>query len=106
MLSALQTANLLACRLYDSLGIIVVISSIILLGGCSSNAQAPSIPVFGSYFPAWIICAAFGVMLAIVLRVLLVKTDVNSHLPLPPLVYLCAAILGGTVSWLIWTGAI
>lgn len=75
------------------------------VAGCASGAQAPSVPIFGSYFPAWIICTALGVLFAVALRIILVKTGINEELPMPPLVYLSATVLGGVVCWLVWTGA-
>jgi hypothetical protein len=37
------------------------------LGSCgSSNKQAPSFDVFGSYFPAWLVSLAAGIVLTVV----------------------------------------
>lgn len=82
-----------------------VVAGFMVLSGCGTGAAAPSVPVFGSYFPAWIICAVSGVLFAVVLRVIFVRTGINNELPAPPLVYFCAAILGGVASWLFWMGA-
>jgi YtcA family len=38
----------------------------LLLSGCTpAGVHAPSIDVFGSYFPAWLICLAVGVALTV-----------------------------------------
>ena len=38
----------------------------LLLSGCApAGVHAPSIDVFGSYFPAWLICLAAGVALTV-----------------------------------------
>ena len=38
----------------------------LLLGGCARiNSCAPSLDVYGSYFPAWLICLMVGVILTI-----------------------------------------
>lgn len=78
------------------------------LAGCSGSgtAGAPAVPIFGSFFPAWIICAVGGVILALVVRALLIRLKIDEHLPAPPLVYLCLAISGGILAWLIWSGVI
>ncbi|WP_248304977.1 YtcA family lipoprotein [Devosia sp. FKR38] len=76
------------------------------LMACSPVEGAPSVPLFGSFFPAWIICAVGGVIVAIVLRAVLVALRLDEHLPAPPLVYLCLAISGGIVLWLVWSGAL
>lgn len=78
---------------------------ILSLAGCDSTAHAPSVPVFGSFFPAWIICALGGVVLALLVRILLIVLGLDEHLPAPPLVYLCLAISGGIGAWLVWSGA-
>ena len=74
------------------------------VAGCSGTANPPSVPLFGSYFPAWIICALGGVVLALVLRAVLVRTRIDEHLPMPPLVYLSLAISGGIGLWFLWSG--
>ena len=75
------------------------------LAGCTTAARSPSVPVFGSFFPAWIICAVGGVILTMLVRVVLIRLHIDEHLPAPPLVYLCLAISGGIAGWLIWSGA-
>ena len=74
------------------------------LGGCSAAGGAPAIPIFGSFFPAWIICAVGGIVLAVIIRAVLIALRIDEHLPAPPLVYLCLAISGGIGFWLIWSG--
>ncbi|KKC37781.1 hypothetical protein WH87_08740 [Devosia epidermidihirudinis] len=76
------------------------------LAGCTGTARAPSVPVFGSFFPAWIICAVGGVVLTLIVRAILIRLKIDEHLPAPPLVYLCLTISSGIVFWLIWSGAI
>ena len=92
--SALGTARRLA-----------FLAPILAVAGCSSKANPPSVPLFGSYFPAWVICAIGGVVFALVLRAVLVRIRLDEHLPLPPLVYLCLAISGGIGLWFLWSGA-
>jgi hypothetical protein len=75
------------------------------LAACSPAGGAPSVPLFGSFFPAWVICAVGGVILAAILRATLIALRLDEHLPAPPLVYLCMTISGGIVLWLIWAGA-
>ncbi len=83
-----------------------IVFSALCLAGCSPGGGAPSVPVFGSYFPAWIICALGGVVIAMILRAALIALRIDEHLPAPPLVYLCLAVSGGIVFWMIWAGAL
>lgn len=42
-----------------------------LLGGCAGvSSYAPSLDVYGSYFPAWLICLTLGVILTIGVRLI------------------------------------
>lgn len=75
------------------------------LAGCSAAGGAPAVPIFGSFFPAWIICAVGGIFVAIIIRAVLIALHIDEHLPAPPLVYLCLAISGGIAFWMIWSGA-
>ena len=74
------------------------------LAGCSRVPHAPSVPIFGSYFPAWVICAVAGIIIAVVVRALFILLRIDHNLPTPPLVYLCVAISAGIGCWLVWTG--
>lgn len=74
------------------------------LAGCSSVAAPPSIPLFGSYFPAWIFCAAGGAVAAILLRALFIRVGLDDVLPAPPLVYLASAVSAGIGLWFLWAG--
>lgn len=77
-----------------------------LLAGCSATGGPPSVPIFGSFFPAWVICAVGGIFVAVIIRALLIALHIDEHLPAPPLVYLCLAISGGIVLWLAWSGVV
>ena len=50
------------------------------------------------------LCAAAGIVAAIVLRQLLSAIGVNGYLIAPPLTYLCIAVAGTLLTWLIWFG--
>ncbi|BCP51489.1 hypothetical protein K32_01060 [Kaistia sp. 32K] len=69
----------------------------IVLGGCAET-RAPSIPLFGAYFPAWLACAVAGILGAVLIRVVFVLTGIDDRLPLRLLVYtsLAAAIAFAT----------
>jgi hypothetical protein len=69
----------------------------IVLAGCS-EARAPSIPLFGAYFPAWLACATAGILGAVLVRVVFVLVGIDDRLPVRLLVYvsLAAAIAFAT----------
>jgi uncharacterized membrane protein YhaH (DUF805 family) len=45
----------------------LIVVGIFFLGGCgSSHHRVPSLDVFGSYFPAWLLSLSVGVVLTII----------------------------------------
>ena len=60
------------------------------LSGCQAPLS-PSVPLFGAYFPSWLICLAGGIIGAVVLRVLFVRIGLDEVLPLRLFVYACLA---------------
>lgn len=64
--------------------------AMIALAGCT-EARAPSIPLFGAYFPAWLACATLGILGAVILRVAFVFIGLDDRLPLRLFVYVCLA---------------
>jgi hypothetical protein len=64
----------------------------LVLAGCA-EVRAPSIPLFGAYFPAWLACTAIGIIGAILVRVVFVLVGIDDRLPLRLLVYLCVAAI-------------
>lgn len=78
----------------------------LVLAGCSGGVNPPSVPLFGSFFPAWVICAVGGMIVAGFVRSLFIRLGLDEHLPVPPLVYLCLAISTGIGFWFLWSGLI
>ena len=64
--------------------------------GCSG--EAPTLTIFGSYFPAWLACAIAGIVAAVIARVLIVVLGLDAILPWQ--VAVCAAI-GAIVAMLV-----
>lgn len=59
------------------------------LSGCEVRG-APSFTLFGAYFPAWMFCAALGILAAIVARAVFVATGLAYVLPFQ--LFVCASI--------------
>jgi len=73
--------------------------SLIFLTGCRG---APSINLFGSFFPGWMLCMILGVIGALALRRVFVKTNIDLYLPLRALIYLCLWVSITLLSWLLF----
>jgi len=69
------------------------------LNGCDG---APSRNILGSYFPSWMVCALFGVALALAAHAGLKGTGLLAELPVPFVVMLAIACAGSFALWLVW----
>ena len=72
-----------------------------LTSGCS---DAPAQNILGSFFPAWMLCAAIGIAVSVVLRLLLGATGIEAHVPVAPLSYIACAVAITLLAWLLWFG--
>jgi len=73
--------------------------ALMLLTGCRGQ---PQINLLGSFFPAWMLCMGIGVVGMLLLRQVFVRTKLEPHLGLRPLVYFCLWVLLTLASWLIF----
>jgi len=75
--------------------------AVVCVGGCSTS---PAQNLFGSFFPAWMLCATAGIVGAVAMRQILRAVGVDRYLVAPPLTYLCIAVAGTLLVWLLWFG--
>jgi len=77
----------------------MVFLSLLLFSGCR---RAPSIGIYGSYFPGWLLCLAFGIALTAVAHLVLRRLDYEVHLrPLGPF-FISLSITLTCLLWLIF----
>jgi hypothetical protein len=69
--------------------------------GCS---HAPTLDLFGSYFPAWMLCAAAGILAAVVIRLILGLAGIHEYVLVPLLTYTSFAVAAALLVWLFWFG--
>ena len=69
--------------------------------GCS---YSPTLELLGSYFPAWMLCAAIGIVAAIVTRQILAVAGINDYVVAPLLTYAGLALSATLLAWLFWFG--
>jgi hypothetical protein len=72
------------------------------LSGCVRGA--PSFTLFGSFFPAWMFCAIFGVLAAIAARVTFVALGKADLLPFQLFVCTSIGVVFAAIGWLVWFG--
>jgi len=76
---------------------LVPLFAAMLLTSCS---RAPSFDILGSFFPAWLICLAVGLLLTVAARSLLLRARVV--LALPVLTYPSLTALSTFALWLVF----
>jgi hypothetical protein len=70
-----------------------------MLAGC---ARAPSVDILGSFFPIWMVCVGVAVILAFLVRKLLVRSKIESHVGPVALFYPSLVVLLSCLLWLIF----
>lgn len=68
---------------------------------CGCN-HAPSVSIVGSFFPIWILCIAAGIVTALIIRALLLRTAFEKELKPAILVYPCLAAGCAFTLWLLF----
>ncbi len=61
--------------------------------------MGPQINVIGSFFPSWMLCAAIGIVVALLARAIFLRVGVDPFLGPRALVYPSLAILVTLVLW-------
>jgi len=74
-------------------------TALVFLTGCRG---APSINLVGSFFPAWMLCVAIGVIGVLLLRRLFVRLELEPHVGPLALVYFCLWVVLTLGSWLLF----
>jgi hypothetical protein len=76
---------------------VILVGSCLAVGGCD-----PIVEVFGSFFPAWLICLFGGVTLAILTRELFARVRIEPHLGPLFIVYPSLGLLFTLIMWLVF----
>jgi hypothetical protein len=69
-------------------GVAFGVPLILTATGCS---RAPTFNILGSFFPSWILCGVLGILLAVLVRVVFVRTKLEEELSPLIRVYPCLA---------------
>jgi len=77
------------------------VAIVLAVAGCS---YAPTMDLFGSYFPAWMLCAALGIVAAIIIRQILAVAGITDYVVAPLLTYAGLAVSATLLAWLLWFG--
>lgn len=64
--------------------------------------MGPQINLIGSFFPAWMLCGVIGIIAALLVHRLFVRTGIDPHIGPRLVVYSSLAILVTLVLWMIF----
>jgi hypothetical protein len=64
--------------------------------------MGPQINVIGSFFPSWMLCAAIGIVIAVIARQVFLRAGVDPYLGPRALVYPSLALLVTLALWVTW----
>ena len=78
------------------------VHAVVLTLAAAASGCDPVMNVFGSFFPAWVICTIVGIALALALRVLLAAVGLETHLGPLAVVYPSLALLLTMLAWLVF----
>ena len=67
-------------------------------------SYSPTMDLLGSYFPGWMLCAAVGIVAAIIIRQILAVAGINDYVVAPLLTYAALAVSATLLAWLVWFG--
>ena len=74
-----------------------------LLGSCAGvSSYTPSLDVYGSYFPAWLICLMVGVILTILVSLIGRGLDLATVRMLGPLVPVSLILIFSITTWFLF----
>ena len=69
---------------------------------CSGCGRAPAIDVIGSFFPAWMVCLIVAIAVASLLRVILLRRQLEPAIEPVAVFYPCVVILVSCLLWLLF----
>ena len=90
-------------RLSQRLTRLAPFGALLTMSGCASPG-APSLILFGAYFPGWILCAVAGILAAIAARIAMVMSGLSDALPLQLFVCVALGLVVAIAAWLFWFG--
>ena len=64
--------------------------------------MGPQINVVGSFFPSWMLCAAIGILVAVLARQVFLRVGIDAYIGPRALVYPSLALLVTLTLWVTW----
>jgi YtcA family len=77
----------------------IALAGTTLAAGCQ---RAPTFNIFGSFFPAWLLCMCMGIVLAVASNRVLIYFKLEQQIMWSVVVYPCMALFFACLLWLIF----
>ena len=77
--------------------LVILTASVLTLAGCE---RAPSIDIWGSFFPIWMVCIIAGLLLTVCARLFFVRLKLEPELGPLVIVYPALAALFSCAIWM------
>ena len=71
---------------------------------CLRVQPCADIDLFGSYFPAWMLCAVAGILAAVIIRQIIALAGIHEYVLASLLTYTGFAVSAALLLWLFWFG--
>lgn len=75
--------------------------ALLSMTGCT---HSPDFNILGSYFPAWLLCIAAGIILTAIIYWVLQRLHLDREIHPPIVVFPCMAVLLSFILWLVFFG--
>ncbi|QFR32579.1 YtcA family lipoprotein [Ancylobacter sp. TS-1] len=69
----------------------IALAAVLPVAGCAPLG-APTIALFGAYFPSWLASALAGILGAVLVRLVFVRAGIDDAIPVRLPVYVCIAL--------------
>lgn len=78
------------CRRPGGVRACLALAAVLPVAGCSPLG-APTISLFGAYFPSWLASALVGILGAVLVRLVFIRAGIDDAIPARLPVYVCIA---------------
>jgi YtcA family len=89
-------------RIFTIVAAMVAILLVVFLAVQLFSHQSPTVDIFGSYFPAWMICMVCGLTLTLIAHWIVQVGRLKSYLGPAPLIYSSLMIIFTFATWILF----
>ena len=93
--------NRIIVRILAGLGFLLFVL-LLFIASRFFSYHSLTVDIFGSYFPAWMICIVSGITLTLIAHWIVQLCDLRPYLGPPPLIYSCLTIIFTFATWILF----